>query len=130
MQHSTQHMSDKDLEAMAAYLKTLPALKADAPALAYEDTAAKAMFDGSTKDVGALLFVDNCAACHRTSGKGYDGVFPPLALNPTVNAQDPSSVIHIGLSAAPWLSRTRSIAPIRANRSSSGPLLAPAVGGR
>ena len=104
--HSTQHMTDADLQAMAAYLKTLSPLKPDAPALAYNDTAAKAMFDGSTKDLGALLFVDNCAACHRTSGKGYDGVFPALALNPSVNAQDPRSVIHLILQGAEMPSTT------------------------
>ena len=104
--HSTQHMSDQDLQAIAAYLKTLPPVKADAPALAYDDAAAKAMFDGTAKDVGAQLFMDNCAACHRTSGEGYGGVFPALALNSTVNAQDPSSVIHIILKGAEMPSTT------------------------
>ncbi len=100
VQHSTQYMTDDDLQAMAAYLKTLSPLRADAPTLAYNDAAAKAMFDGTTKDPGALLFVNNCAACHRTSGKGYEGVFPSLALNPSVNSPDPSSVIHIILQGA------------------------------
>jgi len=100
VQHSTQYMSDQDLQAMAAYLKTLPPGRADGAALTYVDTEAKAMFDGSTRDVGALLYLDNCAACHRSSGKGYDGVFPALALNGTVNAADPSSVIHIILKGA------------------------------
>jgi mono/diheme cytochrome c family protein len=100
VQHSTQYMSDRDLQAMAAYLKTLPPLKPDAAAQAYVDTDAKAMFEGTTKDVGALLFVDNCAACHRTSGKGYEGVFPALAQNPTLSTQDPSSVVHIILKGA------------------------------
>lgn len=100
VQHSTQYLTDPDLEAVAAYLKTLPALGADAPVPAYVGTEAKAMFDGSTRDVGALLYLDNCAACHRSSGKGYDGVFPALAQNGTVNAQDPSSVIHIILKGA------------------------------
>lgn len=98
--HSTQHMTDGDLHAMASYLKTLPGKDAKSVALAYNDAAAKAMFNGTDKSLGALTFVNNCAACHRTSGKGYDEVFPALAQNPTVNAEDPSSVIHIILKGA------------------------------
>ncbi|WP_114470429.1 c-type cytochrome [Pseudorhodoferax soli] len=98
--HSTQHMTDSDLGAIAAYLKTLPATDGKSVPLVYDDKAAKAMFNGTDKSLGALTYVNNCAACHRTSGKGYDEVFPALALNPTVNADDPSSVIHIILKGA------------------------------
>ncbi|WP_407716321.1 c-type cytochrome [Comamonas testosteroni] len=98
--HSTQHMTDSDLGAIAAYLKTLPARDSKSAALTYNDTAARAMFNGTDKSLGAMTFVNNCAACHRTSGKGYDEVFPALAQNPTVNADDPSSVIHIILKGA------------------------------
>ncbi len=98
--HSTQHMTDSDLNAMASYLKTLPGKEPNSAPLAYNDKAAKAMFNGTDKSIGAMTFVNNCAACHRTSGKGYDEVFPTLAQNPTVNASDPSSVIHIILKGA------------------------------
>lgn len=98
--HSTQHMTDGDLGSIAAYLKTLPAKDPKAVPLAYNDVAAKALFNGTDKSVGALTFINNCAACHRTNGKGYDEVFPTLAQNPTVNAGDPSSVIHIILKGA------------------------------
>ena len=98
--HSSQHMTDGDLQAIAVYLKTLPAKrKKDAP-LAYEASAAKALFNGTDRSIGAMTFINNCAACHRTDGKGYSEVFPPLALNPTVNADDPTSVIHIILKGA------------------------------
>lgn len=98
--HSTQHMTDGDLGAIAAYLKTLPPKDPKATALVYNDATAKALFNGTDKSLAALTFVNNCAACHRTNGKGYDEVFPTLAQNPTVNADDPSSVIHIILKGA------------------------------
>jgi mono/diheme cytochrome c family protein len=34
-----------------------------------------------------MAFLNNCAACHRSSGKGYEETFPTLALSPTVNAR-------------------------------------------
>lgn len=47
---------------------------------------------------GAELFQLNCASCHQASGQGLPAVFPPLAGNQTVNAQDPTlhvaSILH------------------------------------
>ncbi|MFT3814953.1 MAG: cytochrome c [Acidovorax sp.] len=100
VEHSTQHLTDKDLSAIAAYLKTLPAAQPGKAALAYDNKAAKDMFNGTAKSSGAIEFLNNCAACHRTSGKGYAGVFPALAQNASVNAQDPASVIRIVLQGA------------------------------
>jgi nitrite reductase (NO-forming) len=31
------------------------------------------------QNMGAKLFVDNCAMCHQENGKGLSGVFPPVA---------------------------------------------------
>jgi mono/diheme cytochrome c family protein len=110
VQDSTQYMSDADLSAIAKYLKTLKPVKADATALTYDDTAAKALHSGAidTRGAdhgnGAMVFINNCAACHRTTGLGYTQTFPQLALSSTVNTEDPSSLIHIVLSGAemPW----------------------------
>lgn len=104
---STQYMSDADLQAMAAYLKSLAPVRADAASLAYDGTAGKALHEGSTTRPGALLFINNCAACHRTDGIGYAGVFPRLALSSTVNSPDPTSLIHLVLrgSAMPATAR-------------------------
>ena len=46
---------------------------------------------------GSLDYLNNCAACHLSSGKGYVSTFPALAGNPVVNATDPSSLISIVL---------------------------------
>jgi alcohol dehydrogenase (quinone), cytochrome c subunit len=95
--NSTQYLSDSDLEAMAAYLESLKPVQGSAPAPVFSDTAAKMLHAGMTTVPGARTFLDNCAACHRSDGKGYPGVFPRLALSSTVDASDPSSLIHIVL---------------------------------
>jgi alcohol dehydrogenase (quinone), cytochrome c subunit len=95
--HSTQYLSDNDLTSMAAYLQSLKPARQPGQTLVYSDTTARALRAGQTTSPGARGFLDNCAACHRTDGKGYTGVFPRLALSSTVNAQDPTSLITIVL---------------------------------
>lgn len=95
---STQHMSDQDLHAMAKYLKTLAPVDPSQKAVAYDDTAAKALRVGTDHSNGALTFVDNCAACHRTTGNGYASTFPKLADSTTINTEDPTALIHLVLS--------------------------------
>lgn len=104
VQHSTQHVSDDDLTAIAKYLKTLKPVDPNAKALAYDDTVYKALRSGTDRSNGALTFIDNCAACHRSTGKGYTQTFPSLALSSAVNSTDPTSLIHIVLRGGemPW----------------------------
>jgi alcohol dehydrogenase (quinone), cytochrome c subunit len=93
--HSTQYLSDADLNAIAAYLKTL-APTADSPSSFKADPAtAKALREGVNATRGAELYVDNCAGCHRTDGLGDAQVFPRIADNSSVLAGDPSSVIRL-----------------------------------
>lgn len=102
--NSTQFMSDQDLAAIAAYLKTLSPANAAAGALTPDATAANALRAGTDHSNGALTFVDNCAACHRTSGSGYSSTFPTLALSSAVNTDDPTSLINLVLQGGsmPW----------------------------
>jgi alcohol dehydrogenase (quinone), cytochrome c subunit len=94
--HSTQYMTDEDIDAIASYLKSLsPASREQA--LAYDPTTAKALHAGDVARAGAQLYVDNCATCHRTDGHGYAQTFPSLALNPVVNTVQPDSLIHLVL---------------------------------
>jgi mono/diheme cytochrome c family protein len=94
---STQHMSDADLNAIAAYLKNLPPRDAAAKPLAYDDKVATALFKGTDKSEAAITFLDNCAACHRTTGKGYAETFPALALSATLHSDNPASIIRLVL---------------------------------
>ncbi|WP_322032165.1 cytochrome c [Paraburkholderia sp. J76] len=104
VQHSTQYMSDTDLGAIAAYLKTLSPVDPKDDVLAPDQTAAAALRAGTDRRNGALTFVDNCAACHRTTGAGYDATFPKLARSSVVNSDNPASLIRIVLKGGqmPW----------------------------
>ncbi|HEY0120171.1 MAG TPA: cytochrome c [Rhizobium sp.] len=99
--HSTQFMTDADLHAIAHYLKSLPADGAPQNhASAAKDTTDAMLAAADVSRPGALDYLNNCAACHLSSGKGYRETFPALVGNPVVNADDPTSVIHIILGGA------------------------------
>lgn len=94
---STQHMSDEDLKAIAVYLKSLKSSDPQAVAPKEDTATAAALTKGDMSRPGAQEYMDNCAACHRIDGKGYDRTFPALAHNPAVLSDDPSSLISMVL---------------------------------
>jgi mono/diheme cytochrome c family protein len=104
--NSTQHMTREDLGAIAVYLKSLgggsttPA-PSTAPAT---DPTAMALRDGKVEQRGALVYLNNCSACHRSDGQGAQRTFPTLARNSAVAAKDPTSLIRLVLegSAMPY----------------------------
>jgi mono/diheme cytochrome c family protein len=94
---STQHLDDKDLHAMAVYLKDLP------PHESRPANSATAAGSGSKQDADRLargrgFYLDDCAGCHMENGEGIAGVFPPLKGNAVVQAKDPETVVHVILS--------------------------------
>jgi alcohol dehydrogenase (quinone), cytochrome c subunit len=95
--HSTQHMSDADLAAIALYLKTLPAAPGSAAVFAANSATAEALAKGKEVNRGAEVYDDNCAACHRTDGAGSPSALPKIAGNSTVLARDPGSLIRLVL---------------------------------
>lgn len=95
IQHSTQHVRDEDLRAMATYLKSLPAGPRDLPAPTPKQAARVPETLYSTR--GGLGYVQFCSDCHRADGAGVANIFPPLAGNPAVSASDPATLIHIAL---------------------------------
>ena len=95
VEDSMQYMTHADLHAIAHYLKSLPAHGQDR--FVYAPAAGAALAVGNVSAPGSLDYLNNCAACHLSSGKGYVSTFPALAGNPVVNATDPSSLISIVL---------------------------------
>jgi mono/diheme cytochrome c family protein len=98
--HSTQYLNDADLQAIAAYLKTLAPAAGDRSKFAPNPTTAAALAAGHEANRGAELYVDNCAACHRTDGKGSPQVLPKIAGNSTVLSNDPNSLISVVLAGS------------------------------
>jgi len=99
--HSTQFMTDVDALAAARYLKTLTDETSNgAVVFRYDNTVSEDLRAGDTTRRGAQVYLDNCAACHRPDGRGYDRVFPELAGNPVVRAPNPISLTSIVLAGS------------------------------
>lgn len=97
VEHSLQYLTPDDAAAIARYLKSLPAVDKNQTPFKEDDSVAKALWKGDDSKPGAALYVDNCAACHRTDGSGYARFFPELRGNPVVMSDDATSLIHIVL---------------------------------
>lgn len=99
---STAHMTDADLQAIAAYLKTLPADNSQ-PELK-DEQAAQATTQKLTKardlTAGERAYIDNCAACHLVNGKGASNMFPALDGNSLINADSPHGLLATILEGA------------------------------
>jgi alcohol dehydrogenase (quinone), cytochrome c subunit len=93
--HSTQFLSEADASSTAQYLKALDQQDSNQQPFAYDASSDRALKAGDASAEGALVYLDNCAACHRPDGRGYERVFPALAGNPVVEAPSPESVLSI-----------------------------------
>ena len=95
--NSTQHLDEKDLHAIAVYLKDLPPhetpASANATAANHDDKV-----DKDRLARGRDIYIDDCAGCHMENGEGLAGVFPPLEGNNVVQAKDAETLVHIILS--------------------------------
>jgi mono/diheme cytochrome c family protein len=87
---SLSHLTDADLHAMAAYLKSVPAVETFKPTVPQQAPPS-----------GVQVYLTNCAACHRPDGKGVPGAIPNLAGNGAVMAQGPENVIRAVLGGLP-----------------------------
>ncbi len=112
--NSTSHLSDADLNAIAAYLQSLggDAVAASAQA-ASSDTAAH-LTAAKNLTLGERLYLDNCSACHFVHGGGAPRVFPRLDGASVVNASSPDALLHVILAGAktPSTAKAPSVLPM------------------
>ena len=86
VENSTQHLTDRDLAAIAAYLQQLPTSDhSKAQSIAATDPQ---MISGK------IVMESQCNACHRSDGTGVRNMIPALKDNPQVNASDISSLMR------------------------------------
>jgi mono/diheme cytochrome c family protein len=81
---STSLMNDADREAIAEYLKSLPAAKAHPPQAP----------DPNAMQEGEAVYVARCASCHGVRGEGSSD-YPALAGNTIVQARNPGTILHV-----------------------------------
>ncbi|SDR30969.1 Cytochrome c, mono-and diheme variants [Paraburkholderia fungorum] len=103
VEHSFSKMTDADVTAIAAYVRTVPAVEDGSkqprgslgkPATDVTRLRGVAMSEGSIDP--ARLFLGNCASCHQAVGKGTpDGYYPPLMHNTTVGASNPNNLMQV-----------------------------------
>ena len=99
--HSTQFMSNEDVEAIATYVKSLsPAPESGRATFTASEATLNRIMAGGERSPGGQIYMDSCAACHRLSGTGANFAFPSLAGNPSVLSVDPSSLIAVILNGS------------------------------
>jgi mono/diheme cytochrome c family protein len=84
---SLAHLADSDLQAIAAYVKSIPPLasyKADRPSGEVGPHAS-----------GESVYVEHCSFCHQLDGRGRPGAVPALAGNGAVLTKGPEDVIRV-----------------------------------
>lgn len=101
VEHSSQYFSQSDRLAIVHYLKSL----APRPGYAENwqpnpDTTTQKLRDGRITTAGEIIYMQECAACHRLDGQGAPRIFPALAGNSIVFAEDPSSLIQVTLAGS------------------------------
>jgi len=105
VEHSMQHMDGSDLQAIATYLKSLPA-NANEPSNLKPDSNSETqktvitLNQGKNLTAGQLLYLNNCEACHLTDGNGAQDIFPRLNGADIVLSDNPTGLISIMLKGA------------------------------
>ena len=100
---SLRYLTDDDLHAIAAYLKSVPAHETGKSGKLSEFTG--------QRPPGSQAYLSNCAYCHQSDGKGIGGEVPALASNGAVASQGPQNVLRIVLGGLP---ATHGFAPMPA----------------
>ena len=107
VENSMQYLSHADLTAVATYLQSIgkpgappPRAQAALVAEAAAHPSSLALQNATASRKGAALYLDNCNACHRSSGTGASRVFPALPGNSVVSARDATSLIRIVLTGS------------------------------
>ncbi len=96
--NSTSKMTDGDVQAIAVYLKDLPA---GAPEPVVTPPPPAQMADGEKLYRGA------CIACHEVDGSGSPRIYPPLPGNANLQSADASSTLRIILDGAETVTTPR-----------------------
>jgi mono/diheme cytochrome c family protein len=102
--HSLQHLNDSDLQAIAIYLKSVPAWQEAADSRPVYALGQKtdelvsirgvSLPEDGDKMTGAQLYDAYCSTCHQAQGQGsFDGGLPSLLHNTAVGRSHPNNLV-------------------------------------
>lgn len=84
---STQYLDEKDLDAMARFLASIPVREHEAEE-----------FDRAPSEVsarGAKVYEQHCASCHGDEGQGVPSIYPALAGNRAVTLASANNLVQL-----------------------------------
>lgn len=100
--YSLSHLSQQDIRAMVAYLRTIPPRQGNDPPIDLKPPATEARSayapgkgDDTTKPLGLALFEQNCASCHGFNGKGLQTAKADLVGARTVNDPRGTNLLQV-----------------------------------
>ncbi|SEG76265.1 cytochrome c [Marinobacterium lutimaris] len=99
--NSFQHLTDEDLNAIAEYVMSVPAINNASENRFNQGEAGNQLaqfrgkaFDAETEAEGARIYSGNCAACHGYNGQGTaDGYYPSMFNNSVTGEENTSNLI-------------------------------------
>ncbi len=96
IEHSLQHLSNDDLQAIVAWLRQVPASGASASSSRFTQGAPSqneaALRSVEHPDAGWAVFSSSCANCHQANGEGSQ-YYPSLFHNSATGAAEPDNLI-------------------------------------
>jgi len=115
--NSLQYLTAADLQAIATYLKTIPAQHDPADTRAVDDWGSASDELDSLRGValpvdpdkmtGAQLYDAYCASCHQARGQGsFDGGLPPLFHNTATGRTNTNNLVMVILDGIRWTDRS------------------------
>ena len=90
VQHSLQHLSQADVQAMAVYLRSRAQGTSAAPTAA----VAPVRIPSTVAERGLKVYDRHCATCHSEQGQGAPGIYPALAGNRAVLLGEPTNLVQ------------------------------------
>ena len=91
VQHSLQHLSQADVQAMAVYLRSRAQANTAAATAA---TAPSGRIPSTVAERGLKVYDRHCATCHGEQGQGAPGIYPALAGNRAVLLGEPTNLVQ------------------------------------
>ena len=104
VENSFRFMTDEDLNAIATYLKTVPAASGNGDSRFVQGKAQAqdlelrglTLADAKAKAPGASLYMGNCSTCHDSNASGSpDGYYPSLYHNSVIGSDKTGNLIQV-----------------------------------